>query len=164
MSNRTTSDPNMNRLSGLEKRMRKIEKNEDKAVKILNKQKKELLKAIDENEKIIQQKLAKTAPAEIKLELELEKLNKRVDVVKEELEKIRSKKQDEVMPLHIRSCDLQDKLRSLDNQLNNMSTSSYSKSQLDLNILTDKTGDINLESSYPPSPPYNPDYPPPYPE
>ncbi|CAB4059942.1 unnamed protein product [Lepeophtheirus salmonis] len=89
----------MNRLSGLEKRMRKIEKNEDKAVKILNKQKKELLKAIDENEKIIQQKLAKTAPAEIKLELELEKLNKRVDVVKEELEKIRSKKQDEVMPL-----------------------------------------------------------------
>eukprot|EP00096_Caligus_rogercresseyi_P004546 TRINITY_DN18870_c0_g1_i1.p2 TRINITY_DN18870_c0_g1~~TRINITY_DN18870_c0_g1_i1.p2 ORF type:complete len:157 (-),score=45.88 TRINITY_DN18870_c0_g1_i1:1504-1974(-) len=156
----------MNRLNGLEKIMKKIEKNDDKTVKILNKQKKELLKALEENEKLIQQRLGKSAPTEIKLDLELERLTKRLSVIKDELDKIRAKKQDEVMPLHVRSMDLQERLRNLDTQLNSMSNSSnsnLSRSTFDLNFLSEKKGN-DLDAEFSANPPYNPDYPPPYPE
>lgn len=63
-------------MSNLEKRLRKIEKSEDKAIKILNKRKKDLLKAIEENDKLIEQRLNKGTPAELKIEQEIEKLTK----------------------------------------------------------------------------------------
>ncbi|QQP37815.1 Uncharacterized protein FKW44_018213, partial [Caligus rogercresseyi] len=116
--------------------------------------KKELLKALEENEKLIQQRLGKSAPTEIKLDLELERLTKRLSVIKDELDKIRAKKQDEVMPLHVRSMDLQERLRNLDTQLNSIT--------FDLNFLSEKKGN-DLDAEFSANPPYNPDYPPPYP-
>lgn len=68
----------MNRLvnTNLDKQMRKIEKREEKAVKVLTQQRRDLIKAIQDNEKLIEQHMAKGTPAEIKLENEIEKLAK----------------------------------------------------------------------------------------
>lgn len=66
----------MSRRDNIEKRIRKIEKSEEKARKILIKQRRELLKALDDNEKLIDQKLNKAWPQEVKIEAEIEKLTK----------------------------------------------------------------------------------------
>lgn len=66
----------MNRRDNIDKQIRKIEKSEEKALKILSKQRRDLSKALDENEKIITQKLGKGTPAELKLEAEIDKLTK----------------------------------------------------------------------------------------
>ena len=60
----------------IDKQIRKIEKSEEKAVKILNKQHRDLSKALEDNEKLIEQKLEKGTPTELKLEAEIEKLEK----------------------------------------------------------------------------------------
>jgi low affinity Fe/Cu permease len=65
--------PKMSR-KDIDKRLRKIEKGEEKALKILSKQRKELLRALEENEKMIGQRLNKGTPAELKVEAEIEKL------------------------------------------------------------------------------------------
>ena len=59
---------------GVEKRLKKIEKSEDKAIKSLTKRRKDLSKAIEENDKLIDTRLNKGTPAEIKLENEIAKL------------------------------------------------------------------------------------------
>ena len=57
----------------IDKQIRKIEKSEDKAIKILNKQHRDLSKTLDANERLIEQKLDKGTPVELKLEAEIEK-------------------------------------------------------------------------------------------
>ena len=63
-------------MNNLEKRLKKISRSEEKAGKILNKQRKDLIKAIEENEKLIDQRLSKGTPSEVKLDQEIEKLTK----------------------------------------------------------------------------------------
>lgn len=60
----------------VEKRIRKIEKTEEKSLKILYKQKKDLVKALQENEKVIEVKVSKGSPQEEKMEQEIYKLTK----------------------------------------------------------------------------------------
>ena len=66
----------MNRRDNIDKQMRKLEKSEEKAVKILNKQHRDLLKLIGENDKMIENRLNKGTPQETKLETEIEKLER----------------------------------------------------------------------------------------
>lgn len=66
----------MAKADNIEKQIKKIEKSEEKNIKILNKQHKALTKALDDNERLIEQKLDKGTPAELKLEAEIEKLEK----------------------------------------------------------------------------------------
>ena len=56
------------------KRLRKIEKSEEKALKILCKQRKDLIKALEDTDKLIIKKIDKGTPEEAKLEAEIEKL------------------------------------------------------------------------------------------
>ncbi len=64
----------MSRKDHIDRRLRKIEKSENKALKMLYKQRKELDRAIDDNQKLIDQKLSRGTPAENKIEAEVEKL------------------------------------------------------------------------------------------
>ena len=66
---------NLNRASD-KKLLKKIEKSEEKSLKILNQQKRDLVKAIERNEVAIEQKLTKGTPAEVKVEAEIDKLTK----------------------------------------------------------------------------------------
>ncbi len=63
--------------SNLDKVLRRIEKSEEKSLKILFKQRKDLLKALEDNERLIESRLNRGAtPQEVKLEQEIDKLTK----------------------------------------------------------------------------------------
>ncbi|TRY61880.1 hypothetical protein TCAL_03174 [Tigriopus californicus] len=109
----------MNRLANtnLDKQMRKIEKSQEKAVKILTKQRRDLTKAIQDNEKLIEQHMAKGTPAEIKLESEIEKLAKRLETMKEEMVQVRIRREERLAPLKDRSEHLKEQLKLVESQL-----------------------------------------------
>ena len=62
--------------TGVEKRLRKISRNEAASVKLLENQEYELCKALDENSKLIEKRLSKQSPGELKITQEVEKLSK----------------------------------------------------------------------------------------
>ncbi len=68
--------------NNLDKVLKRIEKSEEKSLKILFKQRKDLLKALEDNERLIETKLTRGAsPQENKLEQEIDKLTKVIAVL-----------------------------------------------------------------------------------
>ena len=140
--------------TGVEKRLRKISRNEAASVKLLENQEQELCKALDENSRIIEKRLSKQSPGEMKITQEVEKLSKRLTQLNIDLEKMRLKREDEVTPLRARGEELTEKLRLTRDQLESVRRvreRSLSLSSLD-------TRNISINQSQPPSP----DAPPPY--
>ena len=140
--------------TGVEKRLRKISRNEAASVKLLENQEQELSKALDENSRIIEKRLSKQSPGEMKITQEVEKLSKRLTQLNIDLEKMRLKREDEVTPLRVRGEELTEKLRLTRDQLESVRRvreRSLSLSSLD-------TRSISINQSQPPSP----DAPPPY--
>ncbi len=65
----------MSKKDNIERRLRKIEKEEAKATKLLSKRRRDLAKALDDNERMVEQAVARgKSPAEAKLESDIEKL------------------------------------------------------------------------------------------
>eukprot|EP00095_Tigriopus_kingsejongensis_P006704 maker-scaffold25_size650667-snap-gene-3.24 protein:Tk06704 transcript:maker-scaffold25_size650667-snap-gene-3.24-mRNA-1 annotation:"hypothetical protein TRIADDRAFT_21397" len=159
----------MNRRGGnLEKQMRKIERSEEKSAKLLTKQRRDLAKLIQDNDKLIEQQLAKGTPAELKLESEIEKMAKRLEAMKEEMVQIRLRREDRTTPLKLRGEELKEKLKLVESQLESthLLRERRSQSRLELDNLNGNPAsnpsymtEISHED-YPPSspPPYSTSY------
>jgi hypothetical protein len=78
---------------GVEKRLKKISKQEAASIKLLEKQESELVKAVDENDKLVETILGKESPAEVKIRAEIEKLTKKLQQLDCELGKVKIIKQ-----------------------------------------------------------------------
>ena len=79
----------MFRKGGVEKRLRKIDKQEAASIKLLEKQESELVKAVEENDKQVETMLAKESPAEVKIRTEIEKLRSKLEQLNSELVKVK---------------------------------------------------------------------------
>ena len=139
--------------TGVEKRLRKISRNEAASVKLLENQEYELCKALDENSKLIEKRLSKQSPGELKITQEVEKLSKRLTQLNIDLEKMRLKREDEVTPLRVRGEELTEKLKITRDQLvsvRSVRERSHSLSSLDIR-------NTSINQSPPPCapPPYN---------
>jgi ribosome-binding protein aMBF1 (putative translation factor) len=67
----------MSKKDNIEKRLRKIEKEEGKAAKALGKRRKDLAKALNDNETMVEQAVTRgRTTTELKLESEIEKMTK----------------------------------------------------------------------------------------
>lgn len=156
----------MNRLvnTNLDKQMRKIEKREEKAVKVLTQQRRDLIKAIQDNEKLIEQHMAKGTPAEIKLENEIEKLAKRLEMMKEEMIQIRIRRDERVTPLKNRSEHLKEKLKLVESQLDSTQglRERRSQSHIDVDNLNGNLSSNPYYMSQKSLDEYTPSSPPPY--
>ena len=135
--------------TGVEKRLRKISRNEAASIKLLENQESELCKALDENSQLIEKRLSKQSPGELKITQEVEKLSKRLTQLNIDLDKMRLKREDEVTPLRVRGEEMTEKLKMIRNQLESVRSSrerSLSLSSLD-------TRNISINQSPPPCPP-----------
>ena len=74
--------------TGVEKRLKKISKQEEASLKLLEKQESELVKAIEENDRTVEKFLAKESPAESKIKSEIEKLSHKLQKLNHELEQV----------------------------------------------------------------------------
>ena len=79
----------MFRKGGVEKRLKKISKQEAASLKLLEKQEVELVKAVEENEKLVETILTKETPAEVKIRTEIDKLTGKLRQLNCDLEKVR---------------------------------------------------------------------------
>ena len=70
------------------KRLKKIYKQEAETLRLLENQKAELAKAIEENVKLIQDELEEESPAEMKIRQEIEDLTERVGLLNTQLTKV----------------------------------------------------------------------------
>ena len=61
----------------MEKRLRKICKQEGESMRLLDSQKAELEKAVEETAKLVEQTLAEESPAEVKIRMDIEELTGR---------------------------------------------------------------------------------------
>ena len=78
----------MFRKGGMEKRLKKINKQEVASIKLLEKQESELVKAVEENDKQVETILAKESPAEVKIRTEMDKLSIKLRQLNSELVKV----------------------------------------------------------------------------
>ena len=139
----------MFRKTGVEKRLRKISRNEAASIKLLESQESELCKALDENSQLIEKRLSKQSPGEVKITQEVEKLSKRLTQLNIDLEKMRLKREDEVTPLRVRGEEMAEKLKMIRNQLE--SVRSIRERSLSLSSLD--TRNISINQSPPPCAP-----------
>ena len=70
------------------KRLKKIYKQEAESLRLLENQKIELAKAIEENVKLIRDELEEESPAEIKIRQEIEDLKEKVELLNTQLTKV----------------------------------------------------------------------------
>ena len=143
----------MFRKTGVEKRLRKISRNEAASVKLLENQEFELCKALDENSKLIEKKLGKQSPEELKITQEVEKLSKRLTQLNLDLEKMRLKREDEVTPLRVRGEELEEKLKMTRDQLE--SVRSVRERSLSLSSLDIRNTSVKKSPAPPAPPPYD---------
>ena len=129
--------------------MRKISRNEAASIKLLESQESELCKALDENSQLIEKRLRKQSPGEVKITQEVEKLSKRLTQLNIDLEKMRLKREDEVTPLRVRGEEMAEKLKMIRNQLE--SVRSIRERSLSLSSLY--TRNISINQSPPPCAP-----------
>ena len=73
---------------GVERRLRKINKQEAASLKLLEKQEAELVKAVDQNDKLVEAIIAKESPAEVKIRKDIEKLSLKLQQLENELVKV----------------------------------------------------------------------------
>ena len=76
------------KVNPVERRLRKISKQETASLKLLEKQEAELVKAVQENQEQVAARLARESPAETKLRAEVEKLTRRLAGLGTDLEKV----------------------------------------------------------------------------
>ena len=69
--------------------MRSICKREGESMRLLESQKAELEKAVEENEKLVEQTLAEESPAEVKIRMDIEELTGKMGLLNSQLEKVR---------------------------------------------------------------------------
>ena len=165
----------------MEKRLKKVSKQEAASLKLLEKQEAELVKAVEENDRLVETVLTKETPAEVKIRAEIDKLTGKLRQINCDLEKVRiltnkvrhllffwfsqvkAKREEDVRPLRLRGMEMTDKLDMVRYQLastrtmreRSMSTSSLDtrdKTKLDLSM-TIKGSTPGLEKEDPP--PYN---------
>ena len=72
----------------MEKRLKKISKQEAQSLKLLEKQELELEKAVDENEKLVETILAEESQAEVKIRMEIEELTGKIGLLNCHLSKV----------------------------------------------------------------------------
>ena len=72
----------------MEKRMKKISKQEAVSLKLLEKQESELLKAVEENERLVETILVEESPAEVKIRMEIEQLSGNIAMLNCKLMKV----------------------------------------------------------------------------
>ena len=78
----------MFRKGGMERRLKKINKQEAESIKLLEKQEAELVKAVEENDKQVETIVAKESPAEVETRTEIEKLSIKLQQLKSSLVKV----------------------------------------------------------------------------
>ena len=76
------------RVNPVEKRLRKISKQEAASLKLLEKQEVELVKAVEENAREVEARLAKETPAEAKLKAEIDRVTRRLANLTSDMEKV----------------------------------------------------------------------------
>ena len=76
------------RANPVEKRLRKISKQEAASLKLLEKQEVELVKAVEENAREVEARLAKETPAEAKLKAEIDRVTRRLASLTSDMEKV----------------------------------------------------------------------------
>ena len=64
---------------GIGKRLKKISKHEAASVKLLEQQESDLVKAVEENQILLQKNLTKKTKREVKITSDIEKLTKRIE-------------------------------------------------------------------------------------
>ena len=74
--------------NGMEKRLKKINRQEEAGLRLLEKQESELVKAIHENDKLVELLRSKQSPTEIKIREEISKLTAKLKQLNHELEKV----------------------------------------------------------------------------
>ena len=139
--------------TGVEKRLRKISRNEAASIKLLENQESELCKALDENSQLIEKRLSKQSPGELKITQEVEKLSKRLTQLNIDLDKMRLKREDAVTPLRVRGEEMTEKLKMIRNQLESVRSSR--ERSLSLSSLDTRNTSINQSPPPCPPPPYN---------
>ena len=72
----------------VEKRLRKISKQETASLKLMEKQEQELVKAVEENVRAVETRLSKETPAEAKLKAEIDRLTKRLATLNTDMETV----------------------------------------------------------------------------
>ena len=80
----------MCRKGGVERRLKKISKQEAASIKLLEKQETELVKAVEENDKQVETILARESPSEVKIRTGIEKLSIRLKQWNDKLVKVQS--------------------------------------------------------------------------
>ena len=72
----------------VERRLRKISKQEAASLKLLEKQEVELVKAVEENAKEVETRLARETPAEAKLKAEIDRVTRRLANLTSDMQKV----------------------------------------------------------------------------
>ena len=72
----------------VERRLKKICKQEAASLKLLEKQEAELVKAVEENSRLVAARLARETPAEARLRGEIEKITRRLASLNSDIEKV----------------------------------------------------------------------------
>ena len=72
----------------VERRLKKISKQEAASLKLLEKQEAELVKAVEENSRLVAARLARETPAEARLRGEIEKITRRLASLNSDIEKV----------------------------------------------------------------------------
>ena len=73
---------------GIGKRLKKISKQEAASLKLLEQQEVELMKAMEENERLLDATITKETPREVKINAEIEKLTKKIEQLNCDLEMV----------------------------------------------------------------------------
>ena len=73
---------------GVERRLRKINKQEAASLKLLEKQECELVKAVEQNDKLVEAIISKETPVEVKIRKDIEKLSSKIQQLENELIKV----------------------------------------------------------------------------
>ena len=72
----------------MEKRLKKISKQEAQIFKLLEKQESELMKAVDENETLVETILAEESQDEVKIKMEIEELTGKIGLLNCQLRQV----------------------------------------------------------------------------
>ena len=72
----------------VERRLRKISKQEAASLKLLEKQEVELVKAVEENAREVETRLARETPAEAKLKAEIDRVTRRLANLTSDMQKV----------------------------------------------------------------------------
>jgi len=134
----------------VEKRLRKIVKGEQANLRLLEKQEVELEKALAENTRLLEDRLGRQSPVEVKIEKEVNKLREKLETLNLELDRYQDLRLKSAEPFKQRDQELREKLKLVQLQLatvQGMRERTFSDSSIDTSAPSLAASSVNVSSA-----------------